>query len=250
MIVDVKTNVIKEIEMVKGKNKRLFAGYYKKYDDSLIYVVTLVTDVDTGAESVIFHEGMYAENVTFKSMSRESFCEMVEVDGELVDKFIRQTNMKITEAHDTNIIEAGFNPPMRKPKKEDGDIEALYERDYRCSTDYVSYAKDLIENYRVDIKRYKLCKQYGKIIGVYSKRDFGYLIEDITFLRDCFKTVLVEYHQFMKERYLEGKSIRKYADEHGINRGSVVYLNQKMINAFAAELRKRDESDGIRRLRK
>ena len=54
----------------------------------------------------------------------------------------------------------------------------------------------------------------------------------------------------MKERYLEGKSIRKYADEHGINRGSVVYLNQKMINAFADELRKRDESDGIRRLRK
>ena len=68
MIVDVKTNVIKEIEMVKGKNKRLFAGYYKKYDDSLIYVVTLVTDVDTGAESVIFHEGVYAENITFKSM--------------------------------------------------------------------------------------------------------------------------------------------------------------------------------------
>ena len=61
---------------------------------------------------------------------------------------------------------------------------------------------------------------------------------------------MVEYHQFMKERYLEGKSIRKYADEHGINRGSVVYLTQKMISAFADELRKRDESDGIRRLRK
>ena len=35
---------------------------------------------------------------------------MVEVDGELVDKFIRQTNMKITEAHDTNIIE---QPPEK-----------------------------------------------------------------------------------------------------------------------------------------
>mgnify|MGYP006923306050 CR=1 FL=1 len=55
MIVDVETNMIKEIEMVKGKNKRLFAGYYKKYDNSLIYVVTVVTDVDTGAESVILY---------------------------------------------------------------------------------------------------------------------------------------------------------------------------------------------------
>ena len=168
----------------------------------------------------------------------------------MVDKFIRQTNMKITEAHDTNIIEAGFNPPMRKPKKEDGDLEVFDGRRFRCSKDYVSYAKDLLENYRVDIKRYKLCVQYGRYIGVPGKKGFQYLKEDITFLRDCFKTVLVEYHQFMKERYLEGKSIRKYADEHGINRGSVVYLNQKMINAFADELRKRDESDGIRRLRK
>ena len=250
MIVDVETDMIKEIEIVKGKNKRLFAGYYKKYDNSLIYVVTIVTDVDTGAESVIFHEGVYAENVKFKSMSKESFCEMVEVDGELVDKFIRQTNMKITEAHDTNIIEAGFNPPMRKPKKEDGDIEVFDGRMFRRSPDYVSYAKDLLENYRVDIKRYKLCVQYGRYIGVPGKEGFRCLKEDITFLRDCFKTVLVEYHQFMKERYLEGKSIRKYADEHGINRGSVVYLNQKMINAFADELRKRDESDGVCRLRK
>ncbi len=235
--------------MVKGKNKRIFAGYYKKYDNSLIYVVTLVTDVDTGAESVIFHEGVYAENVTFKSMSRESFCEMVEVDGELVDKFTRKTNMKVSEGHDENIIEAGFKPPMRKPKKEDGDIEVFDGRMFRCSPDYVSYAKDLLENYRVDIKRYKLCGEYGRYIGVPGKEAFQYLKEDITFLRDCFKTVLVEYHQFMKERYLEGKSIRKYAEEHGINRGSVVYLNQKMINAFADELRKRDESDGICRLR-
>ena len=250
MIVDVETNMIKEIEMVKRKNKRLFAGYYKKYDDSLIYVVTVVTDVDTGVESVIFHEGAYAEKVKFKSMSKESFCEMVEVDGELVDKFTRKTNMKVSEAHNENIIEAGFKPPMKKREKEDDDIEALGYRMFRCSPDYVSYAKDLLENYRVDIKRYKLCVQYGRCIGVPSKEAFQHLKEDITFLRDCFKTVLVEYHQFMKERYLEGKSIRKYADEHGINRGSVVYLNQKMINAFAAELRKRDESDGIRRLRK
>ena len=37
--------------------------------------------------------------------------------------------------------------------------------------------------------------------------------------------------------------------EKSLTRGSVVYLNQKMINAFADELRKRDESDGICRLR-
>lgn len=41
---------------MKVKNKRLFAGYYTKYDNSLIYVVTVVTDVDTSVESVIFYE--------------------------------------------------------------------------------------------------------------------------------------------------------------------------------------------------
>ena len=41
----------------------------------------------------------------------------------------------------------------------------------------------------------------------------------------------------------------KYAEEHELNRGSVVYMNKKMVDAFADELRKRDESDGVCRLK-
>ena len=115
--------------MKKVKNKRLFAGYYTKHDNSLIYVVTVVTDVDTGVESVIFHEGLEAYNTKFKSMTKESFCEMVEVDGEFVDKFNRKTDLKVTELHDLNIIDAGFNPPIRKPTKVSD--EAYSERDFR-----------------------------------------------------------------------------------------------------------------------
>ena len=229
------------------KNKRLFAGYYTKYDNSLIYVVTVVTDVDTGVESVIFHEGLEAYNTKFKSMTKESFCEMVEVDGELVDKFNRKTDLEVTKLHDLNIIDAGFNPPIRKQKKISD--EAYCERDFRASSDYISYAKDLIENYKTDVRRYKLCKEYGRLVGVKNKKELNAMKEDITFLRDCFKTVLLQYQLFFKERYMEDKSIRKYAEEHELNRGSVVYMNKKMVDAFADELRKRDESDGVCRLK-
>ena len=232
---------------LKGKNKRLFAGYYKKYDNSLIYVVTVVTDVDTGIQSVIFHEGVEAYNAKFKSMTKESFCEMVEVDGELVDKFTRKTDLKVKELHDLNIMDAGFNPPIRKPEKVSD--EAYYERDFRCSKDYISYAKDLMENYKTDVRRYKLCKEHGRLVGINNKKDLNAMKEDITFLRVCFKTVLLQYQSFFKERYMENKSIRKYAEEHELNRGSVVYMNKKMVDAFADELRKRDESDGVCRLK-
>lgn len=42
--------------------------------------------------------------------------------------------------------------------------------------------------------------------------------------------------------------IRAYAAYHGINRGSVVYEQEKLYRAFAEELEKRDKADGITRL--
>ena len=53
------------------------------------------------------------------------------------------------------------------------------------------------------------------------------------------------------EMSIEGQlaECRKYAEEHELNRGSVVYMNKKMVDAFADELRKRDESDGVCRLK-
>ncbi len=41
--------------MEKQHNRRVYAGYYKKYDGSLIYVIAVLKDVDTGKSVVVFH---------------------------------------------------------------------------------------------------------------------------------------------------------------------------------------------------
>ncbi|MBQ4268767.1 MAG: hypothetical protein IJB97_03855, partial [Clostridia bacterium] len=80
---------------------------YKRYDNKYIYVVAVVPDVDTGSQVVIFHEGIDACECKYYSMTKQSFCEMVEVDGEWVDKFVRQPQIKITDTHIRNLIDGG-----------------------------------------------------------------------------------------------------------------------------------------------
>ena len=62
------------------------------------------------------------------------------------------------------------------------------------------------------------------------------------------KTVLREYNQYFRERYYERKSIRKYAADHNLNRGSVEHIQRKFMSAFIAALKQRDEADGQCRL--
>ncbi len=78
-----------------------------------------------------------------------------------------------------------------------------------------------------------------RYIGVSGKSDLLILKEGLLFLRDCRKTVLRDYNDYFKERFFEGSSIRKYAEAHGLNRGSVDYLQRKFFTAFAAALEAR-----------
>ena len=74
------------------------------------------------------------------------------------------------------------------------------------------------------------------------------MMEDHRFMKGCLDTVLEEYREYFQERYIDGLSIRKYADKHGLNRGSVEHIERKLIGALAVELKQRDEADGIIRL--
>ena len=47
---------------------------------------------------------------------------------------------------------------------------------------------------------------------------------------------------------MEGKSIRKYAEEHNINRGSVEYQQKRLIVALANLLFDRDAAEGVCRV--
>lgn len=236
--------------MGKQHNRRIFAGFYKRYDGKFIYVVAVVPDVDTGEQVVIFHEGIDACECKYYSMTKQSFCEMVEVDGEWVDKFIRQPQVRITDTHIQNLIDGGFNGPVRKSKPKDEEMLAYESRSYRRAETYTDYAKDLCTNYKIDLRRYNLCVTQKRYIGVDGKSDFDILKEDLKFLNDCLKTVLKSYGTYFKERYVDGLSVRKYAEAHNMNRGSVDHLNRKFITELAAALKARDEADGVCRLHK
>ena len=183
-------------------------------------------------------------------MTKQSFCEMMEVNGEWVDKFVRQPQIRITDTHIQNLIDGGFNGPVRKKKPKDEEELAYESRRFRCSETYAAYAKDLCTNYKIDLRRYNLCVAQKRYIGVWGKTEFDILKEDLAFMNDCLKTVLKSYSAYFRERYIEGKSVRKYDEAHNMNRGSVDHLNRKFISELAAVLKARDEADGVCRLRK
>lgn len=139
--------------------KRVFAGYYKRYDGKRIYVVRVVKDIDTGEAVVICKDASFIRegNEEYYTIGLESFCEQVNVDGIFKDKYIRQTRREVEPEMIGEVTEDGFPEPKRKP--------FVYipceqdERHIRRSRTYYEYAKDICENYRMDLRRYKLIRE-------------------------------------------------------------------------------------------
>ena len=178
-------------------------------------------------------------------MSKKSFCAFIEINGERKARYKRVTNMKITEAVISNLAEDGMRGPIRKKSTE---RDAEYDsRVYQTAPTYLAYAKDLCENYRFDSAKYRLCMNEKRYAAI-SRSDFAKLKEDIRFLDNALKTVLQDHQPYFQERFVDGLSIRKYAEAHQLNRGSVDYLQKKLLTALAQLLKERDEADGICRL--
>ena len=96
---------------------------------------------------------------------------------------------------------------------------------------------------------YHLCVKEKRYAAI-TRSDFAKLKEDLQFLDNALKTILSEYRDYFRERFVDGLSIRKYAEAHQLNRGSVDYLQKKFFSALARLLKERDEADGKCRLRK
>lgn len=82
-----------------------------------------------------------------------------------------------------------------------------------------------------------------------NREDFAKLREDLIFLHKALKTVLWDYKDYFRERFMQGLSIRKYAEVHQINRGSVDYQQKKFFSTLAQLLKEWDEAKGKFRLR-
>ena len=224
-------------------DRRIRAGYYRRYDGKVIYVLFLAADADTGEESVIWTTYPFAPVPKYYTSSKKSFCAFVEVNGEHKAKYKRLVNMKISEEAVERLTEDGFRGPIRNRQRPQPD-EAYDSREYQQSPTYCAYAKDLCEHYNFDRNKYRLCVKEKKLVAI-TKSDFAKLKEDLQFLDSALKTVLAPY----QERFVNGLSIRRYAEAHQMNRGSVDYLQKKLLTALAQLLKERDEANGICRLR-
>ena len=168
-------------------DRKIRAGYYRRYDGKLIYLVTTAEDAETGEETVILRSYSFSEVPQYFTLSKKSFCAFVEIDGERRARYKRVTNMKITEAVISNLAEDGMRGPIRK-KSAERDAE-YNSRVYQTAPTYLAYAKDLCENYRFDSAKYRLCMNEKRYAAI-TRSDFAKLKEDIQFLDNALKTVL------------------------------------------------------------
>lgn len=224
------------------------AGYYRRYDGKVVYVISTATDADTGEETVIWTSYPFADVPRYCTSSKKSFCAFVKVDGERKAKYKRQINMKISAAAIERLEDEGFRGPVRKRHRRQLD-EEYDSREYQQSLTYHAYAKELCENYTFDWNKYHLCVKEKRYAAI-TRSDFAKLKEDLQFLDNALKTILSEYRDYFRERFVDGLSIRKYAEAHQLNRGSVDYLQKKFFSALARLLKERDEADGKCRRRK
>ena len=228
--------------------KRVFAWFYTRYDGKPIFVVRVLRDIDTGEAIVVCKDASFSreDNEHYYLIRYASFCEKVEVDGELRDKYVRQTRREIDKGTVREVYEDGFPEPKSKPFTYVDDEYA--ERAIRCSRTYYEYAKDICENYRMDLQRYRLIRERKQYIGVHDREEYLAMREDLAFLQQSLKTVLHDNAEIFKKRFSEGLSIRKTADALQMNRGAVERRQNALYLAFAALLRQRDEADGVCRL--
>ena len=228
--------------------KRVFAGYYKRYDGKRIYVVRVVKDIDTGEAVVICKDASFIRegNEEYYTIRLESFCEQMNVDGVLKDKYIRQTRREVEPEMIGEVTEDGFPEPKRKPLTY---IDDEYQpRCVRRSCSYYEYAKDICTNYRMDLRRYKLIRERKQYIGMGGKAEYQAMCEDMSFLQQSMRTILKDYVELFQKRFSEGLSVRKTAEAMHLNRGAIERRQIALYRAFAQLLQQRDEADGVCRL--
>ena len=81
--------------------KRVFAGFYTRYDGKPIFVVRVLRDIDTGEAIVVCKDASFSreDNEHYYLIRYTSFCEKVEVDGGLRDKYVRQDPARDRHLH-------------------------------------------------------------------------------------------------------------------------------------------------------
>lgn len=249
MILEGKKNIYNN--KMKNGNKRIFPGIYRRYDGTEIEVLLVTKDADTGEETVVCKLWYHDKPEDYFTISKASFCGMVDTPTGPKPKYKRETQYKSNESDLWYYHDHGINQMSRIKRRHRTDTSDEYPvvRTLHASETYLQYALELCKFHLADTRRVKLCTESKRLYGI-SKEEYDTLLADVRFTNNCFKTVLREYAELFYGRYGSKQlSIRKYAEEYQMNRGSVVYAQEKMLRAFAKELEERDKTDGITRIK-
>ena len=163
-------------------DRKIRAGYYRRYDGKVFYLVTTAKDLETGEETVILRPYVYGDVAQYYTMSREAFSGYVEVEGKRKLRYRRLLNMIISEEVIENLEEDGLRGPIRKEKR-DRDVE-YSSRVYQNAPTYYAYAKDLCENYRFDLDKYRFCVNENRYAAI-SREDFAKLRDCLLYTSRC-----------------------------------------------------------------
>lgn len=209
-----------------GTMKNIWNGYYLRSDGRLVYVIDTVRNIDTGEQVVVCRYGGPKEQ-HYYVVGKSTFTETLEENGRRVPRYRRISSSRTLSevAAEQAFVRSGEYPPawtVRKKKphgRNTGDP-------------YILYAKGICESYLRDIR---LCREGASVQA--AEGDYEHARERVHLLEQCMGGPLSGYAAYFRERFVEGKSIRKYAEEHGINRGSVDHIQKKFYSALAEYLR-------------
>ena len=145
------------------KKRRIFAGYYKRYDGGLhFYVIRVVPDLITGEDVILCRKDSF-NDFSYFVLSRKEFDSKVDCGGKKIKKYYRNTRQNpISDKELENIEMDGFPTTIRRTYKEDKMHHT------RMARTYEEYAKELLEWYKRDAEACMLTKKSGKIVGMAS----------------------------------------------------------------------------------
>ena len=108
------------MEEIKEKERRIFAGYYKRYDGGLhFYVIRVVPNLITGEDVMLCRNDSF-KDLSYFVLTRKEFDSKVECDGKKVKKYYRDyKRFSISDLSLECIEMDGFPTTIRRTQKED-----------------------------------------------------------------------------------------------------------------------------------
>ena len=211
--------------------KNVWNGCYLRYDGQLVYVVDTIKNIDTGEQMVVCRYNAPKTQHHYV-IGKESFLETVDAAGKRIPKYRRLSPSRALSEEEAERAyqQSGVYPPERAVRRRKSS------RNFSDDT-YLSYAKDMCESYLRDVRM----AREGALKG--AEEECERARENVQFLERCLAGELNGFAEYFRERFVEGKSIRTYAAEHGINRGSVDYMQKKFFAALAKYLQEHSAAD-------